>query len=220
MMQNFKPGTKITGNSMMVDGLDPVEVTGVYVRPFGMSSSTALLIEDTVGTRHVVDGDTARYAEPTTAMLLHQLAEHMDAFEELDSVGDVGPTRGKLRVQLYERGTSAIGALLPWLDSIGAATVSARRVRDDWHIHGAGQVNGGSHIELVVITESAETAAIDEAFAEDKNLSGIPVEALAKCQRPRPGGITDEQLAEAEHWSKTPHAREVADAGEPAVSSS
>jgi hypothetical protein len=205
-MKDFKPGTKITGNSMMVDGLeDPVEVTGEYIRPFGMNDLKALLVEDAVGTRHVVDGNTARHAEPTAAMLLHQLAEHLDAHDDLDSIGDVMPTRGRLRVQLYEdEGKSAIGAMLRWLKSSDAATARARRVGENWHISGTGQVIGGSRIELVVVTNSVETVALDEAFGDSKVADGIPLETLARHRRPLPSGLTDELLAEAEHWSKTP----------------
>lgn len=186
-MKNFKPGTKITGDSMMGDTSDRVEVTGTYVRRFGKGN--ALLIETDNRTRHVIDGDTARHAEPTAAMLLHQLAEHMDAFEDVGSVGDVDPGRGKLRVQLYEAvAESAIGAMLPWLESVGATAVSARHVKDTWHIHGAGQAMGGSVIELVAIADGAEAAALDEAFSDcggdGKRVEGIPVEALAQCRRP------------------------------------
>ncbi|ANN16200.1 hypothetical protein SD37_11490 [Amycolatopsis orientalis] len=216
MMKNFKPGAKITGESLMGDGPNPSEVTGVFVRLFGKKGSTALLVETEFGVRHVIDGNTARLAEPTQAMLFGQLAEHLDKFGELNEhIGGVTARFGRLSLQVYEPdGHSAIGLLLAWLKSIGAATATARRHEKAWHIKGKGRVTGGLPIEVVVISEGDEAATLDAAFGDVKEKTDVPVEELARCQR-QASVVTDEQLAEVEHWSKTP----LPDEDAPAVTS-
>jgi hypothetical protein len=205
-MKTFKPGEKITGNSMMGDALQPVEVTGEYLRPFGTSSSMALLIETEDGTRHVVDGNTARPAEPTQAMFYRQLADHLDDFAELDHLGNVGANFGKLRIQLYEPPeASAIAAILIWLKSVGAVNVSARKVKENWHLSGIGRVSGGLPVEVIAISVGEEAAALDDAIGGSKLNGAIPLDVIARHQRPHPAALfTAEQMAEVEHWSKTP----------------
>jgi hypothetical protein len=202
MMKNLKQGEKITGESLLDE--KRAEVTGEFIRPFGTKGTTALLIQTGGGTRHVIDGNTARPAEPTTATVFRQLAEHLDGFVELDHIGSVSTLSGKLRVQIYEPpGSSAIAAIVPWLRSIGSLTVSARRVEKNWHLNGSGKVTGGLPIEVIVISEGLEADALDVAFGKSKLNDAIPLEVLARHQRPL-SEITHEQLAEVEHWSKTP----------------
>ncbi|MEU7787714.1 hypothetical protein [Amycolatopsis sp. NPDC049159] len=75
-MTEFLPGEKVVGPSLMHE--DRREVSGAYVRPFGMGHPRALMIEQGDGTRSVIDADAARYQNPRMSDSLRNLADVLD----------------------------------------------------------------------------------------------------------------------------------------------
>jgi hypothetical protein len=124
-------------------------------------------------------------AEPTPADKLRALAAHLDLHPELGHLSSVNVI-DRLHIQLYEpEGESAIGALLPWARSIGAVNVSASRAAD-WHITARGQTETGVAISVVALTRAAETGALNHAIGGSKLNGAVPLDVLARHQRPAP----------------------------------
>lgn len=212
MMKNFKPGEKIIGASLMDE--ERAEVIGTFIRPFGSKGTTALLIQTAGGTRCVIDGKTARAAEPTAASTVRQLADHLEGFPDLGHVGNIS-FPGSLSVQLYEdEDESAIAIIVAWARTVGATTVSARKHEAQWHMRANGKLVGGVPVEIVAIARDEESAALTEASGNSQENRDMQLHVLAGYQRVA-GGVTDEHLAEIEHWSNTP----LPDEQDPAVTS-
>ena len=75
-MTEFLPGEKIVGPSLMHE--DRREVSGTYVRPFGMGHPRALMVQLADETRCVIDADAARYQNPRMSDSLRNLADVLD----------------------------------------------------------------------------------------------------------------------------------------------
>jgi hypothetical protein len=200
-MTTFTPGDRITGRSLLSNST----VTGRFRTHTGDHGEGAVIkLED--GTTDVVSTTGAEHVQFTIVELLRQFADHIEAGPELGDVdlSSVMPSRGELRVQLYQRDKSTIADTVAWANSVGAESVRASRVKEDWHLSANGKLSGGATIALVAVTRDAESRALDKAIGDSKLNDAIPLDVLAKHQRPKPDALTAEQIAELKHSAKTP----------------
>ncbi|AUI56749.1 hypothetical protein [Amycolatopsis sp. BJA-103] len=94
----------------------------------------------------------------------------------------------RARVQLFEpQGESAIGALRPWIVSLGAETVDVVKHDDVYLLSAAGTIGQELPFSVVAITREAETAALDKVIEKyTQSLRKFPIRLLDACERPIP----------------------------------
>lgn len=154
----------------------------------------------------------------TTIKTLHAVADHLET-HDLARVLSVDTHGTSARINLYtDPGESRIGAILQAADTLNRVELVAVPHVDSYQLNANGTTAGGLRLTFVAIVKKDREAEF-EALAEElggydpDNDKPVTRTQLAKIADPellddRPF-MTEEQLAEVEHWSKTPMPHEV-----------